>query len=280
MFERYQGSAVTVVFLLGVPSPSRRGVLVRSVWNTRAASKVVRFYTEDWIPYLNLDILNHKESPEIISEVGEATGVSVQSLMALQPGLDDIRAKLRPASTRKTTRVEDAAYSLLGIFSLSLPVVYSEGDKALGRLLAQLLMRSGDTSIIAWTGKSGSFNNCLSVGITVFKHSMTTHIPLAITGAETDMITARLHTSLPNLTMVMELYDRLNELPVPWFAGQRMKLPCIICKLASLSASRSRSKSVVRAWGRGGRSQREFLNWILYTSSTLGSTISLTGSPQ
>ena len=130
MFKWYQGSALTVVFLFDVLSPSRRGDLMRSIWNTRAwtlqeyhASKVVRFYTKDWTPYMNLDIPNHKESPEIISEMKVATGVSARALMVLQPGLDDIRQKLCLASTRRTTLVEDAAYSLLGIFSMSLPVV-------------------------------------------------------------------------------------------------------------------------------------------------------------
>ena len=160
MFQWYQTSAVIFVLLCDVHSPSRRGDLVRSVWNTRAwtfqeyhASKVVRFHNKDWTLYRNINILNHKESPEIIAEMEEATGVSAQTLMALPPGLEDIREKLRLASTRQTTRVEDVAYSLLGIFSLSLPVVYGEGDKALGRLLAQPLTSSGDTSILAWTRK-------------------------------------------------------------------------------------------------------------------------------
>ena len=48
MFKWYQGSVVTMVLLRGVRSPSRRGDLVRSIWNTRTwtfqeyhASKVV-----------------------------------------------------------------------------------------------------------------------------------------------------------------------------------------------------------------------------------------------
>ena len=130
MLKWYEGYALTVVFLFDVLSPSRRGDLMRSIWNTRAwtfqeyhASKVVRFYTKDWKLYMNIDIPNHKESPEIISEMENATGVSLQALMALRPGLDDIREKLCLASTRRTTLVEDAAYSLLGIFSMSLPVV-------------------------------------------------------------------------------------------------------------------------------------------------------------
>ncbi|KAF8439879.1 hypothetical protein L210DRAFT_3352333, partial [Boletus edulis BED1] len=159
MFKWYQGSAMMIVFLRGVRSSSRRGALVQSIWNTRAwtlqeyvASKIIRFYTEDWTPYLDLMLPNHKESPEVISEMEQATGVSAQQLVALRPGLTSIREKLRLASTRETTLVEDAAYSLLGIFSITgIPAIYGEGEGSLGRLLAHVLTGSGDASILAWT---------------------------------------------------------------------------------------------------------------------------------
>ena len=254
MFKWYEGSALTIIFLRGVHSPSRRGDLVKSIWNSRAwtfqeyhAWKVVRFYTEDWTPYLNLNIPNHKVSPEIISEMEEAAGLSARALMALRPGLDDIREKLCLASRRETTLVEDAAYSLLGMFSISLPVVYGEGDQALGRLLAQLLTSAGDTSILAWTGRSGSFNSCLPAHIAVFNQWPDTHIPPAIRGTQMNMTTTRLQASSIDLTLVMTLYDRLNELPVAFFTGQRIKLPCITFKLGPLSATRSSSGYVFRA---------------------------------
>ena len=254
MFKWYEGSALTIVLLRGVRSPSKRGQLVRSIWNSRAwtlqeyhASKVVRFYTEDWKPYLDLDIPNHKESPEIISEMEEATRVSTRALMALRPGLDDIREKLRLASTRQTTRVEDAAYSLLGIFSMSLGVVYGEGDKALGRFLAQVLASSGDTSILAWTGQSGSFNSCLPSKIIVYDQLPTSHIPAPLERAEMDRAISRLRSSPLNSTLIMRLYDRLQDLPVPSFVGQRMKLPCLNFKLGPLLAARSTLGYVFRA---------------------------------
>ena len=122
MFKWYQGSALMTVFLRGVTSSSPPGALARSICNTRGwtlqeyiAAKNVHFYTEDWILSRDLPLSNHKESPEMISEMEQATGVSAQQLMALRPSLS-IREKLRLASTRSTTRVEDAAYSLLGIF--------------------------------------------------------------------------------------------------------------------------------------------------------------------
>ena len=240
----YQGSALTVVFLFDVLSPSRRGDLIRSIWNSRAwtiqeyhASNVVRFYTKDWTPYMNLHIPNHKESPEIISEMEEATGVSAKALMALRPGLDDIRKKLCLASTRRTTLVEDAAYSLFGIFSMSLPVAYGEGDHALGRLLAQLLTSSGDTGILAWTGRSGSFNSCLPTNITVFKQLPPSHIPPAIATTKLEKLTTTLRISSLRSALVMKLYDQLHDLPCPLYVGQRLKLPCLRFKLGAVTGA-------------------------------------------
>ena len=94
----------------------------------------------------------------------QAMGISAQALRAFRPGLDNICEKLCLASMRQSTWVEDAVYPF-GIFSLSsLP----EGHKALGRLSEQLLMDSGDTSILVWTEKSSSYNTCLPASITVF----------------------------------------------------------------------------------------------------------------
>ena len=177
----------------------------------------------------------------------EATGISAQGLMALRPGLDDIREKLRLASTRQTTRIEDAAYSLFGIFSASLPITYGEGDRALGRLLSQLLASSGDMSILAWTGRSGSFNSCLPTDIAVFSQPATSHIPIVIPDAEMATITTGLHASELDLDLVTTLYEEVNKLPTPTFAGQRMRLPCLAFGIRAISPFRQGSEVVFRA---------------------------------
>ena len=253
MFKWYQGSTMMIVFLRGA-RPSRRGALVKSIWNTRAwtlqeyvAASVIRFYTEDWTLYLDLELPNHKVSPEIISEMEQATGVSAQQLMSLRPGLNNIREKLRLASTRQTTLVEDAAYSLLGIFSVSgIPAIYGEGESSLGRLLAHVLAGSGDVSILAWTGESGGFNSCLPAHITVFKGPATSHLPRPVPDVEMRRIITSRSSSF-DLEAALALYDRLNELSAPWFAASRMKLPCIIFQLPTLSPYRTRSGYVFRA---------------------------------
>ncbi|KAI6151182.1 heterokaryon incompatibility protein-domain-containing protein [Pisolithus tinctorius] len=57
------------------------------------------------------------------------------------------------AAGRKTTRVEDRAYSLLGLFGVNMPMLYGEGSKAFQRLQLEIIRLSGDHSIFAWNPK-------------------------------------------------------------------------------------------------------------------------------
>lgn len=54
------------------------------------------------------------------------------------------------ASTRDTTREEDGAYSLLGIFDINMPMLYGEGPKAFIRLQEHILAEGADTSLFLW----------------------------------------------------------------------------------------------------------------------------------
>jgi hypothetical protein len=56
------------------------------------------------------------------------------------------------ASKRQTTRPEDLAYSLFGIFKVDLPPLYGEGGaKAFLRLQEEIIKTSTDLSIFAWS---------------------------------------------------------------------------------------------------------------------------------
>ena len=57
------------------------------------------------------------------------------------------------AANRGTTRVEDEAYCLLGLFGISMPTLYGEGRKAFYRLQEEILRTSEDTSLFAWGDK-------------------------------------------------------------------------------------------------------------------------------
>ncbi|UKZ94417.1 uncharacterized protein TrAFT101_009289 [Trichoderma asperellum] len=55
------------------------------------------------------------------------------------------------AATRTTTRIEDRAYSLLGLFDVNLPMMYGEGGRAFQRLQEEILRVYEDASILAWS---------------------------------------------------------------------------------------------------------------------------------
>ena len=57
------------------------------------------------------------------------------------------------AANRKTTRVEDWAYSLLGLLDVNMPMLYGEGKKAFHRLQLEIIRTSDDQSIFAWDYK-------------------------------------------------------------------------------------------------------------------------------
>ena len=60
------------------------------------------------------------------------------------------------AANRVTTRVEDRAYSLMGIFNINMPLIYGEREKAFLRLQREIIRETNDESIFAWDMDSSS----------------------------------------------------------------------------------------------------------------------------
>ena len=236
MFRWYRGSSLTVVHLLGVCSERQEfNCLWNSIWNTCGrtypeylASEVVQFYTEDWKPYLGLNIFNHKESPAILSEMERAMQFPMEKLATLQPGLDRAREKLYLASRRETSREEDMAYSLFGVFNVTLPVLYGEGDQAVGRLLEHILIQSDNVTLLAWTGSSGSHHSHLPSDLTVYDQIVPPHVPESIETAKMDDLITRLRSSSPDLSSITALYQRIRDLPPLSLIGGRLRVPGIV----------------------------------------------------
>lgn len=63
------------------------------------------------------------------------------------------------ASDRSTTREEDIAYCLLGIFNVNMPLLYGEGHKAFVRLQEEIMKGSTDQSLFAWSPSPPSNTN-------------------------------------------------------------------------------------------------------------------------
>ncbi|KAH7254178.1 heterokaryon incompatibility protein-domain-containing protein [Fusarium redolens] len=176
-----------------------------SLWFTRGwtlqeliAPRNVEFYDKNWISFGSrdfalLDRICHRTGiwPQLFreprcacpSERGHSTfafrdGVCVgcHGLDTLPQTLDSfaVSIKMSWASSRITTRKEDAAYCLLGLFNLNMPLLYGEGDKAFLRLQEAIVRQSKDQSVLLWRARpdvapQGFAPGCLAPSSSAFK---------------------------------------------------------------------------------------------------------------
>lgn len=61
-----------------------------------------------------------------------------------------VASRFNWAADRETTRVEDKAYSLLGLFNLAMPTLYGEGTEAFQRLQESLLAITDDQTLLCY----------------------------------------------------------------------------------------------------------------------------------
>lgn len=239
MFHWYRCSAATIVYLTGVPPRLITDALKGSIWMTRGwtlqellAPPIIRFYYEDWTPYLNDTSLNHKKSTNIMQELEDATGVTTRDLLAFHPGPENIRVKLRLASTRETTVPVDMAYGLFGIFGLIMPVIHGENQQhALGRLFQEIVARSGDVACLAWVGRSSEFNSTFPDHIRVYQHASHTVPHIGEENMERQVVELRRAWTRDEEVQAIAFYHKLYMLPPARCTNQHLHLPCIVFPL-------------------------------------------------
>ncbi|KAI0873284.1 heterokaryon incompatibility protein-domain-containing protein [Hypoxylon argillaceum] len=84
--------------------------------------------------------------------VAEATSIPMAVLRFRNMRDYSVSQKMSWASRRQTTRIEDEAYCLLGLFGVSMPLLYGEGRRAFRRLQEEIIKELDDESILAWQG--------------------------------------------------------------------------------------------------------------------------------
>lgn len=62
----------------------------------------------------------------------------------------NVARRMSWAAKRRTTRLEDEAYCLMGIFEVNMPIIYGEGHGAFRRLQEEILRSSADQTILLW----------------------------------------------------------------------------------------------------------------------------------
>ncbi|KFY10405.1 hypothetical protein V491_07660 [Pseudogymnoascus sp. VKM F-3775] len=156
MFKWYAASVVCYAYLSDLnpedmvdgKGPSSR--FAKSRWFTRGwtlqeliAPKSVEFYDREW---------RFRGSKAVLSKsISAITGIDCEVLHDSSAlfGIPVAR-RMSWAANRQTTRLEDMAYSLLGIFDVNMPMLYGEGEKSFVRLQEEIIKDTNDLTLFAW----------------------------------------------------------------------------------------------------------------------------------
>jgi hypothetical protein len=159
MFYWYRNAEICLAYLCDVrkdPDPSRifkiQGSTEDSEWFRRGwtlqellAPRELSFYDMKW---------NHLGTrSQLVNELQTVTGIDVKYLWGGTTFRSAcIATRMSWMANRTTKRKEDLAYSMLGIFHVTMPIIYGEGERehAFERLQKILLEKSDDESLFAW----------------------------------------------------------------------------------------------------------------------------------
>jgi hypothetical protein len=86
----------------------------------------------------------------LASQIEESCGLSAGDIKEFRADSASVARRMSWAAKRHTTRTEDQAYSLLGIFGIYMPLLYGEGQNAFKRLQQEILKVSSDETIYLW----------------------------------------------------------------------------------------------------------------------------------
>ncbi len=154
MFRYYSLAGECFAYLEDVPGDEPDFIpedqFMKSKWHTRGwtlqeliAPHIVSFVSASWT------VIGDKWFNSGLVE--EATGVPVNVLQDPARMKEfSIAQRMSWSSRRVTTREEDEAYCLLGIFDINMPTLYGEGRKAFRRLQEEIMRQSPDTTLFAW----------------------------------------------------------------------------------------------------------------------------------
>lgn len=160
MFNWYKHAAVCYAYLSDVAVPSD---LANSKWFERGwtlqeliAPGVVVFLDASWREIGTRASLAHAISAA--SEIDEellSTLRPTEDITSILRGRYSVATRMSWAARRTTTRLEDQAYCLMGLFDVNMPLLYGEGSKAFRRLQQEIMNDSDDDSIFAWHYPNG-----------------------------------------------------------------------------------------------------------------------------
>lgn len=149
MYWWYEEAEICYAYLADVPFECN---LNESRWFTRGwtfqeliAPTNLTFFDEKWKE------LGDKKDHQLQRIVSDCTRIPI-GILSREDGLDtfSVAQKMSWAAKRKTSRVEDWAYSLMGLFGVNMPLIYGERETSFIRLQEEIMRISDDHTIFAW----------------------------------------------------------------------------------------------------------------------------------
>jgi hypothetical protein len=111
--------------------------------NCTSHRPTVIFFSKEW--------KRISEKRELLAVINEITGIPNRLLSGeVELVVFSVAERMSWASNRTTTRVEDEAYSLMGIFGVNMPLLYGEKQQAFRRLQEEIMRTTDDQSLFAW----------------------------------------------------------------------------------------------------------------------------------
>ncbi|KAF8196401.1 hypothetical protein BJ912DRAFT_1081429, partial [Pholiota molesta] len=161
MYKWYQRAHVCITYLADTMTLSD---MPQDTWFTRGwtlqellAPSNIKFYNADWDKFVS-SAESDKNNSIIAVTIAEATTITAYELKQRLRNIP-ISRRMQMAAKRQVTREEDSAYSLMGIFDVSIATNYGEGAKrAFSRLLQAVLNSTPDgiADIFNWAGPDHS----------------------------------------------------------------------------------------------------------------------------
>lgn len=200
MFRYYKDAQICYAYLADVATATWEAEIAQAKWWKRGwtlqeliAPSSLQFFSQTW------DFLGTRQT--LRKTIRDITGIEDEYLMGYPIEHASIAKRMSWAASRETTRDEDIAYCLIGIFDVNMTMLYGEGtQRAFVRLQEEIMRSSEDQSIFAWTKfeDDSTQHGLLADSPKDFKNTGSTTAYWANANYSPSTMTARgLHISLP-----------------------------------------------------------------------------------
>jgi hypothetical protein len=152
MFRWYQKAARCYVYLSDVLTRKRKASDTSTDCTWKSAFRDSEWFTRGWtlqellaprsVEFFSRDGTRLGDKGTLKGLIQEITGIPISALEGTSLSQFRVEERLSWAENRQTSRREDKAYSLLGMFGIHLPLIYGEGTEHAFKRLRQEIQNS------------------------------------------------------------------------------------------------------------------------------------------